>query len=111
MKPRHAVPMLAASLLLGSCATVSPPLRAHAPEPAACSDSLYVQLARQHPDSLSERAWLRLQSLDSACVRTRTHSAGDSHDMRMMGMGRATWRILAPLIVVGMAVMMVGIGF
>lgn len=114
MKRRRALSVLAATLMLGGCATVSSPTRAHRPEPAACSDSLYVQLARQHPDSLSERAWLRLQSLDSACVRARTQSASDMQGVGMMGMGhgqRSGWRVLGPVIVVGMAVMMVGFGF
>jgi hypothetical protein len=114
MKSRHVFSVLAATLLLGGCATASSPPRAHGPEPAACNDSLYVQLARQHPDSLSDRAWLRLQSLDSACVRARTQSANDPHGMGMMGMGRGqntAWTFLAPLIVVGMAVMMVTFGF
>lgn len=108
----HTLPLLAA-LLLAGCATSSPP-RARVPEPAACADSLYVQLARQHPDSLSERAWRRFQSLESACVRERAQAPAETRATGMMEMGHGqsgAWTILAPLIVAGMAVMMVALGF
>lgn len=113
MNSRPVFPILAAVLLLSGCTTSSLP-RAHGPEPAACADSLYVRLARQHPDSLSERAWQRLQSLDSTCARARAQAAGDTRGMGMMGMAHGqnrAWMILAPLIVAGMAVMMVAFAF
>ena len=98
-------------LLLTACATTSP-RHARATKPAACSDSVYVQLAHQHPDSMSERAWQRFQSLDSACVRARSQAPAESHAGGMMGMGHGqngAWAILAPLVVLGMAVMMVAL--
>lgn len=60
--------------LLAGCAT---PARRPVPvaEPAPCSDSTYVQLKRQHPDSVSERGWQRLQSLDRDCAATRAESS------------------------------------
>ena len=109
MKSPPVILVLAATLVIIGCATSSPP-QAHAPAPVACSDSLYVQLARQHPDSMSERAWRRFQSLDSACVRARSETVSDMRGMGMMGMGHGqnrVWTILAPVIVLGMAVMMV----
>ncbi len=110
ISPRAFLFVATASLLAG-CAT--PASRtAHAPEPAACTDSVYVRLARQHPDSLSERAWQRLQSLDSACASARTHTANDARGMGMMGMGHGqsrAWAILVPLVVAGMAIMMVAL--
>ena len=109
MRSRLAFPVLVGTLLVAGCARSSPTL-AHGPEPAACTDSLYVQIARQHPDSLSERAWRRLQSLDSACARARAATVSDTRGMGMMGMAHGQnryWVILAPLIMAGMAVMMI----
>lgn len=109
MTHRSRFPVLVAAVLLAGCA--APASRAtHAPPPVACTDSLYLQLARQHPDSLSERAWTRLQSLDSACARARTRPENDTRGMGMMGMGHGgsrAWTILAPVIVASMAAMMI----
>ena len=99
-----------AALLLTGCAGSQS--MAHGPTPAACSDSLYLRLSRQHPDSLSERAWQRYRSLDSACVRARAESARDTGGMGMMGMGHGkgeVWTILAPLFVAGMVVAMIAL--
>ncbi len=108
MRSRPGLPFLVAALLLGGC---SPPVSHadQAPKPAACTDSLYVRLARQHPDSLSDRAWQRLQTLDGACERARTQPASDMGGMGMMGMGHGegrAWTILAPLVVLSMALAM-----
>ena len=97
------------ALLVSGCATSSP-RSAHGPAPAACTDSLYVQLSRQHPDSMSERVWQRFQALDSACARARTQAVDASLGMGMMGMGHGggrAWTILAALVMVGMATAMV----
>ena len=60
--------------LVASCAT--PATRAvRVAEPAPCADSTYVQLKRQHPDSLSDRSWQRLQSLDRAGAAARAESS------------------------------------
>lgn len=101
----------AVTLMIAGCATASRS-PAHGPVAAVCTDSIYLHLARQHPDSLSERAWQRLQSLDSSCARERAHAASDTRGMGMMGMAhgpRRAWAILAPLIIVGMMVMMVAL--
>ena len=80
--------------------------------PAACTDSLYVRLARVHPDSMSERTWSRFRSLDSACVRARSQVPSESHGAGMMGMGMGmgrAWEVIAPLIVVVMVVAMLAL--
>ena len=60
--------------LVASCAT--PATRAvRVAEPVPCADSTSVQLKRQHPDSLSDRSWQRLQSLDRACAAARAESS------------------------------------
>lgn len=63
----HILPVLAMTMLIGWGCTAPPPARQPEPGPDACSDSLYLELSGQHPDSLSERAWARLQQLDDAC--------------------------------------------
>ena len=100
---------VATALVLSGCAPAAS-RAVHAAQPAACTDSIYVHLSRQHPDSLSERSWQRLQSLDSACARARAAAPTDPHGTGMMGMGTGSgkvWTLLAPIVVVGMAVMMV----
>ena len=98
---------VATALVLSGCAPAAS-RAVHAAQPSACSDSIYVHLSRQHPDSLSERSWQRLQSLDSACARARAAAPADPHGTEMMGMGGSgkVWTLLAPIVVVGMAVMM-----
>lgn len=109
MRLHRTLPMLAAAaLLLISCATTAPP-RSHAMEPAACSDSLYVELSSQHPDSLSDRSWQRLQSLERACAAARAQKPSETGGMGMMGMdhGRGgLWTGFGMLVVVGMVIMM-----
>jgi len=101
---RLGLAMLAAALLVTACATN--PMPAHAPEPAPCADSLYVQLKRQHPDSLSERAWQRFQSLDQACAATQTQARGQIGGM--MGMGSMSGMLLMGVVmVVGAAMVLV----
>ena len=56
--------------LLAACATpVTRP--AHIAEPEPCRDSSYVELKRQHPDSLSERGWRELQLRERDCETAR----------------------------------------
>ena len=69
---------------LAACATPAT-RRADVVEPSPCVDSTYVQLKRTHPDSLSDRAWQRLQSLEHACVASRGQSPEKTS--RMMGTG------------------------
>lgn len=84
MWSRLRVPVILAAALLAGCAAN----QAHVQPPAPCSDSLYVQLKREHPDSLSEREWQRLQSLDQACAVTRAQAHGQMTGMMGMGTGR-----------------------
>lgn len=95
--------LLALMLALGGCAA----RQAHLQEPATCSDSLYMQLKRQHPDSLSERAWERLQMLEQSCAAARTQRNGDMNGMMGMGSGRSIlWMGLVMVVGVGMALTM-----
>ena len=71
--------------LLAGCAT--PAVRqAHVATPAPCTDSLYLRLKQQHPDSLSERASQRLQSLDRDCATARAESRRDESQRAAGGM-------------------------
>lgn len=93
-----------AIIALGACAPAPKP--AHAPEPAACADSLYVSLRRQHPDSLSERAWQRLLALDRECAAARIQTMS-MHDGGMMGMRHGGgWGLLGLATIAVMVVMM-----
>lgn len=94
----------AAALALSACA---PAAKApQAPVPAPCADSLYAALKRQHPDSLSERAWQRLQMLDLDCAESRAPAA-PAPDTHMMGMGSGGgWRLLGVTTIAVMALMM-----
>ena len=86
--------------ILAGCAT--PGTRyVRVTESNPCADSTYLQLRRQHPDSLSERGWLRLQSLDRACAATRAESSqrGTTGPTDASHRGRGMW--------LGAAVMMV----
>jgi hypothetical protein len=78
--------------LFAACATPAT-RQAHVEPPSPCTDSLYVRLQQQHPDSLSERAAQRLQSLDRECAAARAESQrSGSHGAAngMMGMGHGT---------------------
>ena len=109
MRSIRTLPMLAAvAILLVSCATTPTP-QSHAMAPVACSDSMYVQLSRQHPDSLSERSWQRLQSLERSCAAARAQTPSESGGMGMMGMdhgGRGLWTGLGMVFAAGMAITM-----
>jgi hypothetical protein len=94
-------------VLLSACATpqthpVTQAASVAAPTP--CGDSSYIRLRQQNPDSLSERAWQRLQTLDRECTAARTlvsahTSRPDGH--HMMGAG-----IVATVIMVAMMISM-----
>ena len=92
---------------LGAITACAPPMRQVSIHPEPCGDSLYVQLKRTHPDSLSERAWQRLQSLDRDCAATRT--AEQMETSGMMGMGHARdgrWMGMGLVALALMAIMM-----
>lgn len=85
MRPTHALlAILLSTAFLSGCATPAVRQR-HVHEPTPCTDTLYLQLRRQHPDSLTERAWQRLQSLDQACAAARRASEQKETPV-MMGM-------------------------
>lgn len=61
------------------------------PEPAACRDSLYLDLRAQPPDSLSAREWERFRSLDRECSAARSHDASARDGMMGMGHSSGHW--------------------
>lgn len=112
MTARRTVVIMMGAMMMAGCAPRSESSKPR-PEPIACRDSLYLRLARQHPDSLSERAWQRLQGLDSACALARHRAPLESHGTGMMGMGSGRggmWTVLAPLLVGAMAAAMIVVG-
>lgn len=106
---RHLSSAIAVALL-AACVPATSSVTS-APEPAQCTDPSYLGLRQQNPDSLSERAWQRLQTLDRECADaraqvSRVESAPGSRDTRhgtghMMGMG-----IVATIIMAAMAISM-----
>lgn len=98
------VSLLVVAIVLNGCATT----QTHVQAPSPCSDPIYAQLTREHPDSLSERAWQRLQSLERACVAARAESRRDMTGMGgMMGMGHGRGVIGVALMVVAAVAMAV----
>ena len=97
--------------LLALVTACAPPMRqVSAPQPAPCDDSLYIQLKRAHPDSLSERAWQRLQSLDRDCAAARTQAHAETSGMMGMGHGLGGRRMgMGIVAVVLMAIMMTAV--
>lgn len=99
---------LTAALLVSACAQ-PPAFREPAPAAPACTDSIYLRLRHEHPDSLSDRAWERLQQLEAACERQRSaaadrgeapagvahHGAGWLWMPAMMGLGTLMWLMMA----------------
>lgn len=80
---RAPILLVALLVVLGSCAAPPPPNRP-APEPPSCRDPVYLELRAQHPDSLSDRAWDRLQELDAEC---RSQLAEQPADNATLGPG------------------------
>jgi hypothetical protein len=99
--------VLTVALLAACAAPATHSAAAAAPTP--CGDSSYVRLRQQHPDSLSERSWQRLQTLDRECVAAHTRAPRASQGTmgprhgggHMMGMG-----IVATVMMVAMMVSM-----
>lgn len=89
--------------LLTSCAPATT-RSASVPEPAPCMDSAYLQLQAEPPDSLSEREWQRLQTLDRDCRVARTEASRHSGAW-MDGDHHHAWWTGAGLV---MALMMIG---
>lgn len=74
--------------------------------PAPCADPSYVELRQQHVDSLSQREWERLQTLDRQCVAARAQAPHNANGMshgagHMMGAG-----IVASVVMVAMMISM-----
>ena len=104
MSSRRLLPTLSVLVFaLGGCAA----RQAHVQEPTPCTDSLYVQLKRQHPDSLSERAWARLQGLEQDCTVARAQHKSGMSGMMGMGSRRGVLSMVVVMAVgVGMVLMM-----
>jgi hypothetical protein len=93
-----------ALILLAGCMTPAHQVRYAAPNP--CTDSVHVGLKQQHPDSLSEREWQRLQDLERECASVRvsesngepTTHAGWMGIHRTAGAGIMTAVMLAMMI-------------
>lgn len=76
--------------LLIACAPVAT-RQARLLEPVACTDSTYLQLRRQHPDSLSERAAERLRMLDRDCTIARRQAIAEQRGVTDTRRGTGHW--------------------
>lgn len=83
---------VALALTLAGCASTVP--RPIEPEPAVCVAPSLTALRAEHPDSLSEREWQRLQTLERHCDLARAevqvdgwHHAGGTHHGWWVGSG------------------------
>lgn len=97
------VAVLLGTLLVAAGCTAPQPERRPEPRPTACSDSVYLKLTGEHPDSLSDRAWERLQQLEAACERDRSRVdvTRDDHHREswiwmptMMVLGTLMWLVM-----------------
>jgi hypothetical protein len=70
---------------LAGCTTPAYQVRHTAPAP--CTDSVYVGLKQQQPDSLSEREWQRLQSLERECGNARISESNSGTTIHAGWMG------------------------
>ena len=52
------------------------------PEPVACAVPSLADLRAEHPDSLSEHEWQRIQTLEGECTGARAASSRDTHRAR-----------------------------
>jgi hypothetical protein len=87
------------ALLLGACTTAPAPRRP-VPAPEACKEPLYVELTREHPDSLSDRAWERLQQLEAHCRAERAEQT-DEPAFLEAGHHRAMWLWMPAMMLFG----------
>lgn len=101
---RSVAVLMAFAAATAACA--APIRHTSVPQPAPCNDSIYVRLKSQHPDSLSERAWQRLQDLDRDCTTARTAAQMEMSGMMGMGHGRSWRRTGAGLVAVLLMVIM-----
>jgi hypothetical protein len=68
---------IALALTLAGCASTAPRQPVE-PEPAVCVEPSLAALRAEHPDSLSEREWRRLQTLERYCDLARTEVRRDN---------------------------------
>lgn len=99
------VALLAACAIPATSAETQPSATAAS---SVCTDSSYSRLQSYHPDSLSERQWQRLQTLDRECAAARVtarhdshRTSGLSHGGHMMGAG-----IIGSVIMLAMVISM-----
>lgn len=112
MRTRAAlVTALLGALLTATACTAPPPVERPEPRTDACSDAIYLELSREHPDSLSDRAWERLQQLEAACERGRSRT--DNVDSAIHGSHhRDGWIWMPTMMVLGTLMwLMMGGGF
>ena len=104
MRASSVATLLISVMVLASCATV-PPRRTTAED--ACADPMYVRLKAIHPDSLTEREFVRLRDLETAC-RTQQSAADQQHGSSGMMGGSRGWLLMPALMVLagGMGLMM-----
>lgn len=85
---------VALSLAAAGCAAAAP-RQSIEPEPVVCTDASLVELRAAHPDSLSERGWQQLQTLERECSAARAAAARETrgrtgdHPMWWMASGLA----------------------
>lgn len=109
MRLRTAATAGLATLLLTVTACAGTPTdRPSRPVAPACTDSIYLELSQQHPDSLSDRAWARLQQLEATCQKQQAdrpegqasvvdwdhHARGWLWMPAMMGFGLLMWLMM-----------------
>lgn len=87
--------------LIGWNCAAPPPGTEPRPRSTACADSLYAELSREHPDSLSERAWQRLQQLEDACSAETTRSNPDAVVGARVEHHRDVWIWMPAMMVTG----------
>lgn len=68
---------VALSLVAAACASATPRQTVE-PEPGSCADPSLVELRAEPADSLSEREWQRLQSLERNCGLARAEAARET---------------------------------
>ncbi len=86
-------------LFLAACASAPAPRQA-TPEPEACREPIYLELKGEHPDSLSERSWERLQQLEAEC-RAELRQESDGADLVGGDHHRGAWLWMPAMMLFG----------
>lgn len=101
-------PVLLGTLLVLNACAASPPPEQTAPASAACQNPVYVDLSTQHPDSLSDRAWERLQRLSAECSAEQAEAERVAR--RSGGHHHAAWLLMpGTMLFGGMMWLMMGL--